>query len=111
MDENIKGFIVWAIFLTVCAAMMILSRLIRKKIDQNGVEAIGVVSRVEESFDIDDGGSSISVHVRYRTEDGEEIEGLLLDAPSNLQPGQRVRVKYHPHPTLRLNAKLLEVLR
>ena len=107
--DNVKGIIIWAVFLAICAAIVILSRRIRKQIDENGVEAVGEVSRVSESFDSDTGAVETSVYARYRTEDGKETEGLLLNAPDNLQPGQRVRVKYHPK--LRSNAKLIEIMR
>ncbi len=103
--DNVKGIIIWAVFLAICGAIWLFSRRIRKRIDEEGIEADGVVSRVSESFDSDTGAVEISVYARYRTEDGEEIEGLLLNAPSSLQEGQRVRVKYHP--TLPMNAKVL----
>ncbi|MBR0281533.1 MAG: DUF3592 domain-containing protein [Oscillibacter sp.] len=107
--DNIKGIIIWAVFLAVCAAIVIFGRRIRKQIDENGIEASGAVSRVDESYDSDTGAVTFNIYARYRTEDGDEIEGLLLNAPSNLQPGERVRVKYHPK--LRTNAKLLNVVR
>ena len=104
MDENLKGVIICAVFFAICAALLIVAHRMRKRIDEEGIEASGVISRVDESFDSDT-GVEISVYARYRTEDGKEIEGLLLDAPSNLQEGQRVRLKYHP--TLPMNAKVL----
>ncbi|MBR3569377.1 MAG: hypothetical protein IKN96_01045 [Oscillibacter sp.] len=105
MDDNLKGILIWAVFLAVCAAIVFFSRRIRKQIDENGVEADGVVSRVSESFDSDTGAAEISVYARYRTEDSKEVEGLLLNAPATLAEGQRVRVKYHPK--LPMNAKVL----
>ena len=102
--DNAKGIIIWAVFLAICAAIWLFSRRIRKRIDEEGIETVGAVSRVSESFDSDSGAVEISVYARYRTEDGEEIEGLLLNAPSNLQEGQRVRLKYHPK--FRMNAKV-----
>lgn len=107
--DNVKGIIIWAVFLAVIAAFLIIGRRIRRQIDENGIEVRGTVSRVEESYDSDTGGVSYSVYARYRTEEGDEIEGLLLNAPSDLQPGERVRLKYHPK--LRTNAKLLNVVR
>jgi hypothetical protein len=105
MDENLKGVIIWAVFLAVCAAIFIFSRRLRKQIDENGIEADGAVSRIDESFDSDTGAVETSFYARYRTQDGKEIEGLLLNAPSNLAVGQRVRVKYHPK--FPMNAKVL----
>ena len=107
--DNVKGIIIWAVFLAICAAIVIFSRRIRKQIDENGVEAVGEVSRVSESFDSDTGAVETSVYARYRTEDGKEVEGLLLNAPDSLREGQRVRVKRHPK--LRVNAKLVEIMR
>ena len=104
MDENLKGLIICAAFLAICAALFIVAHRMRKRIDEDGIEASGVISRVDQ-YSTRNSGVKIRVYARYRTEDGEEMEGLLLDAPSSLQPGQRVRLKYHP--TLPMNAKVL----
>ena len=39
MSENMKGLIIWAIFLTVCAVMLIVARRMRKRIDEEGIKA------------------------------------------------------------------------
>ena len=105
MDYNMKGIIIWAVFLSVCAALLIWGRRLRKQIDENGIEADATVSRIDVSFDSETHAREVSFYARYRTQDGKEIEGLLLDPPDNLQEGQRIRVKYHPKLTM--NAKVL----
>ena len=54
------------------------------------------------------GGSEeidLQYYARYRTKEGEEIEGLLSNPSSDLEVGQQVLLKYHPkHKT---NARLI----
>jgi hypothetical protein len=62
-----------------------------------------VISRIE-----DDGGPddiTFIYYVRYRTEDGEEIEGIISNPAGDLIVGQQVRLKYHPK--YRMNARLI----
>ena len=89
-----KGIIMWMVFLAVIAAGMLISHRIKKGINENGIETDAVVSRIidngtPEEIDID-------VYVRYRTENGEEIEGVLSNPRADLEEGQPVRIKYHP---------------
>ncbi len=97
-----KGILLWAGLLAVCAAICLVSRRMKKQIEENGIEADGVISRIE-----DVGGDDVTLHyyARYRTEDGTEVEGLLSNPRSDLEAGQQVRLKYHPkHKT---NARLI----
>lgn len=101
-----KGIVLWAVFLAVFAAGTLYSKRLKKQISEDGIEVVGTVSRV-----VDDGSAGeIDVHVyaRYRTEDGGEVEGVVSNAPSDLVPGQQVRLRYHPRH--RTNARLVEVL-
>ena len=101
MDK--KGILLWAGLLIICGIIYLLSRRMKKQIEENGIETAGVISRIE-----DVGGSDeidLRYYARYRTEDGEEVEGLLANPRSDLEVGQQVRVKYHPkHKT---NARLI----
>ena len=54
---------------------------------------------IENGRIVDDGSPDeidIDVYVRYRTESGDEIEGVLSNPRNDLQEGQQVRIKYHP---------------
>ncbi len=98
-----KGIVLWLVFLAVFAAGTLISRRIKRRIAEEGIETEAVVSRI-----VDDGAQGeidIDVYVRYRTEDGEEIEGLLSNPRPDMEEGQRVRIKYHP--TLKTNARLI----
>ena len=69
-----KGIIMWMVFLAVIAVGTLISHRIKNGIDENGIETDAVVSRI-----IDDGSPDeidIDVYVRYRTESGDEIEGV-----------------------------------
>ena len=89
-----KGIIMWIVFLVVIAGIMLVSRRIKRGINENGIETDAVVSRITDDGTPED--IDINVYVRYRTENGEEIEGVLSNPRANLEVGQPVRIKYHP---------------
>jgi hypothetical protein len=79
------------------------SHRIKKGINENGIETDAVVSRITDNGTQED--IDINVYVRYRTEDGEEIEGVLSNPRANMEEGQPVRIKYHPK--FKNNARLI----
>ena len=98
-----KGIIVWAVFIAMCAAIWLISRKMKKQIDENGIETTGVISRIE-----DEGGTediTFNYYAKFRTEDGEEIEGIISNPTAGLEEGQCVRLKYHPEH--KMNARLI----
>ena len=97
-----KGIIVWAVFLAVFAAGLLISRRMKKTIEEKGIETDAVVSRIVDDGTLTD--IDIDVYVRYCTKDGKEVEGILSNPRSDLEEGQRVRIKYHPKYTA--NARL-----
>ena len=98
-----KGVVIWIGFLLLCAVILFLTRRIKKQIEESGIETTGVISRITDAgaLDID-----LRYYARYRTEDGEEIEGLLSNPSSDLEVGRRVRLKYHPKH--KQNARLIK---
>lgn len=57
---------------------------------------------------VDEGGvDSIDYRffVRYFTDDGQEVEGILTNPTSDLMEGMQVRIKYHPK--YKQNARLI----
>ncbi len=98
-----KGIIMWAVFLIVIVGGILVSRKIKKGINEDGIETDAVVSRVLEDMSQD--LSDFTVFVKYRTEDGEEVEGVISNPRLDLEEGQQVRIKYHPK--YKNNARLL----
>lgn len=98
-----KGIIAWMVFLAVIAAGILVSRRIKSEINENGIETDAVVSRITDDGTPED--IDINVYVRYRTENGEEIEGVLSNPRAGLEEGQQVRIKYHPK--YKSNARLV----
>ena len=93
----------WAVFLAVFIAGVLISRRIKKEIREDGIETDAVVSRI-----VDDGAETetdFNVYVRYRTKEGEEVEGILSNPRNDLKEGQKVRIKVHPK--LKNNARLV----
>ena len=89
-----KGIIMWAVFLAVIAAGTLISRRIKKEIEENGIETDATVSRT-----VDDGTQTdidINVYMSFIAEDGSEVEAVLSNPRNELEEGQRVRIKYHP---------------
>ena len=103
---DLKFILMWAVFLAVFLFGVFFSKRLNRQIKEEGIETDGVISRVYDAGQPDE----IDIHVcaRYTTEDGEEVEGILTNAPDNLVPGQHVRVKYHPK--YKENARLIEIL-
>ena len=98
-----KGIIIWAVFIVVCGAIILFSRKIRRETEEEGIETTGVISRI-----VDEGGMDavdFRYYVIYRTEDGEEVEGIISNPASGLMEGQQVRIKYHPK--YKQNARLI----
>ena len=98
-----KGIIMWMVFLAVIGVIMLVSRRIKNEINENGIEADAVVSRITDDGTQED--IDINVYVRYRTENGEEVEGILSNPRAGLEEGQPVRIKYHPK--YKNNARLI----
>ncbi len=98
-----KGILLWVGLAAVCAVIWLISQRMKKQIEENGIETTGVISRITDAGGSDD--VTLHYYARYRTEDGEETEGLLSNPRSGLEVGQQVRLKYHPkHKT---NARLI----
>ena len=98
-----KGLIMWIVFAAVFVAGLLVSRMIKNGTEKNGIEADAIVSRI-----VDDGMPTdidINVYVRYHTASGEEAEAILSNPRSDLEEGQRVRIKYHPK--MKGNARLV----
>ena len=89
-----KGIIMWAVFLAVIAAGTLISRRIKKEIEENGIETDATVSRT-----VDDGTQTdidINVYMSFIAEDGSEVEAVLSNPRNDLEEGQQVHIKYHP---------------
>ncbi len=98
-----KGLIMWFVFAAVFVIGLLVSRMIKNGTEKNGIEADAIISRI-----VDDGTQTdmdINVYVRYLTANGEEAEAVLSNPRSDLEAGQRVRIKYHPK--MKGNARLV----
>ena len=98
-----KGILLWVGVAVICAVIYLVSQRMKKQIEEHGIETTGVISRIEDvgaSDEID-----LRYYARYRSEDGQEIEGVLSNPGSDLEVGQQVRLKYHPK--FKANARLI----
>ena len=101
-----KAIVLWGGFIVICAIIYLVSRRMKKQIEEDGIEAEGVITRIVNSGDIDMADMDLCYYVRYRTQGGEEVEGILSNPRTNLEEGQRVRIKYHPK--YKENLRLIE---
>ena len=99
-----KGILIWAAFLAVFIAGWLFSRKMKKGIEENGIEADAVVSRISEDMTEDQTGFTV-IYVRFRTQEGEETEASISNPRSGLKEGDQVRIKYHPK--FKNNARLV----
>ena len=100
----VKGIIIWGLFLAVLIGGLLYSRKMKKGIEENGVEADAVVSRISEDMTEDQTGFTI-IYVRFKTQEGEEVEATISNPRSGLKEGDQVRIKYHPK--FKNNARLV----
>ena len=100
---NSSGVLLWSALAVICAAISLYSHRMKKQIEEGGIETDGVISRIVDAGGADD--IVLHYYARYRTKEGEQVEGLLSNPRSDLEEGQQVRLKYHPkHKT---NARLI----
>lgn len=69
-----------------------------KAINERGIEADAVVSRIKEVETENDGHREVSYEyfVKYRNEAGETVEAKLGNPPRFIMEGTELRVKYLP---------------
>ena len=70
-----------------------------KAIDERGIEANAVVSRIKENEGQDSDGNRTTdyeYYVRYQNEAGETVEARLGNPPRFIMEGAELRVKYLP---------------
>ena len=101
--NDTKGILLWVGFAVICAVIYLVSRRMKKQIEVDGIETTGVISRIEDVGGTDE--ITLHYYARYRTEDGEEVEGVLSNPRSDLEVGQQVRLKYHSKH--KANARLI----
>ena len=102
-EMDTKGIILWAGLLIIFAAGAIVSRRMKRQIEEEGIETVGVITRITDTGGPDE--ISLQYYAEYCTQGGEMVEGLLSNPTSDLTVGQRVRLRYHPKH--RTNARLV----
>lgn len=111
MTFNIGLYIGGAVIAVIIIICIVLTAKRNKEIEQNGIEADAVVSRVKEVEHTDEDGivtnTTYIYYVTYRTMDGQTVEAKLASGKSfdnrigrswysDLQKGSNVRIKYLP---------------
>ena len=92
-------WIIIAVIAIVVIAGFVFNYKRSKAINEKGIEADAVVSRIKEVESEDtDGNRSVDYEyfVRYQNEAGETVEAKLGNPPRFLMEGTHLRVKYLP---------------
>ena len=69
-------------------------------IKKNGIEANAVVSRIKEQESTDSDGFTDTTYiyfVKFRTQDGQDIEARLSNPSGTIKIGDELRTKYLPN--------------
>lgn len=98
-----KGVLLWTVFALICTAIYLYSYRMKKQIEEDGIKTAGVISHIEDGGQPDE--IDLHYYVSFRTEDGEEIEGIISNPRSDLDVGQTVQIKYHPKH--KMNVRLI----
>ena len=75
--------------------MVIYSILRNKKINDNGIEADAVISRIDTDYD-SEGSPSEIYFVDYVNAEGQTVTAKLGNPPANAYQGMPMRIKYLP---------------
>ncbi len=68
-----------------------------RRIDREGIETWGTVSRIDVTFDPDTVSESYVTYVTYQDENGETFEDpMALTSVPEYEEGQRMRIRYVP---------------
>ena len=91
-------YVIIALAVVVAAVGFYFSYKRSKAINERGIEADAVVSRIKEIETESDGQRDVSYeyYVEYRNEAGETVEAKLGNPPRFLMEGTALRVKYLP---------------
>ena len=88
-----------AVVVIVIVAGFVFNYKRSQKINQQGIEADAVVSRIEEVEHEDADGhrdTDYEYYVRYTNQSGQTVEAKLGNPPRFLMEGTQLRVKYLP---------------
>ncbi len=69
-------------------------------IKKNGIEANAVVSRIKEQESTDSDGFTDTTYiyfVKFRTQDGQDVEARLSNPSGKIKVGDELRIKYLPN--------------
>ena len=100
MITFIETHITWfigALFVTVFVVSATRALMKAKKIDNEGIETDGVVTRIVDTSDPEDATSSYTTYVEYKDENGQLRESFMaLTVRVEHEPGDKVRIRYIP---------------
>lgn len=97
------NYIIIAIIVVVVLSLLIYSIITNNKIKKNGIEAKGEISRIDvlNTQNVNEDGSvdvdtTKTYFVKYKNQDGEEIEARLNNPSFIQKQGDIIKIKYLP---------------
>ena len=92
-------YVIIGVVAVVVVIVAVYSFLRNKKINENGIEAAAVVSRIDTDTQTDSDGSvstNETYYVDYQNAEGEIVTAKLGNPPFGAVVGTTIRVKYLP---------------
>ena len=94
------GMTVAGAFIALVVGALVLTHIRNNKIRNNGIEAEGYISRIEEEESIDSDGFSqmtYTYYVTYRTMEGRTVEAQLgIIIQRHYSEGEKINIMYTP---------------
>ena len=96
---EILTYVIFGVVVVGIVGGIIFTIMRTNAIKKNGIEANAVVSRIKEQESTDSDGFTDTTYiyfVKFRTQDGQEMEADLNHASGRTRLGDKVKIKYLP---------------
>ena len=97
---NIWIYVMFGVVVVGIVGGIIFTMMRTNAIKKNGIEANAVVSRIKEQESTDSDGFTDTTYiyfVKFRTQDGQDIEARLSNPSGTIKIGDELRIKYLPN--------------
>ena len=97
---EILTYVIFGVVVVGIVGGIIFTIMRTNAIKKNGIEANAVVSRIKEQESTDSDGFTDTTYiyfVKFRTQDGQDIEARLSNPSGTIKIGDELRIKYLPN--------------
>lgn len=97
---DIWTYVIFGVVVVGIVGGIIFTIMRTNAIKKNGIEAKAVVSRIKEQESTDSDGFTDTTYiyfVKFRTQDGQDVEARLSNPSGTIKIGDELRIKYLPN--------------